>query len=249
MTQTDPADTSSPEGLAPEGKPCPAGDRRSFVAKLVAVVSGGAALLVPLASGLVVFLGPLWRKARSPQVRVALLSQVPEDGIPRFFPVRADRVDAWNRYPQQRVGGVYLLREKGQEPIALTAKCPHAGCFIGYVRGSDVFQCPCHTSTFHLDGARVHGDAEVSPRDMDRLPVELKPVGSVSSSGVSSSGVSSSGVSSSGVSSSGAASSGAVANTDAPSATNSAEASGQDAEIWVEYIEFQTGHKEKIRAV
>lgn len=183
--------------------------RRSFVAKMAAIMTGGTALLVPLMSGLVVFLNPLWRKAKSPKVRVALLSQVPADGVPRYFPVLADRNDAWNRYPQQRIGAVYLLQERGQQergqpPTAFAAKCPHAGCFIGYTPGSEVFQCPCHTSAFHLDGTRVHGDAEVSPRDMDRLPVELKPVGV----GVE-----------------------------------------EDVEIWVEYIEFQTGHKQQIQSV
>jgi menaquinol-cytochrome c reductase iron-sulfur subunit len=188
-------------------------------------------MLVPLTSGLVVFLSPLWRKTKSPQVRVALLSQVPEDGTPHFFPVSADRTDAWNRYPQQRIGGVYLLREKnqdqnksGQKPIALTAKCPHAGCFIGYAPGADAFRCPCHTSTFHLDGARVHGDAEVSPRDMDRLPVELRPVGTELSR--------------------------AVDSNEAIQVASTADLSNvRDAEIWVEYIEFQTGHKQQIRAV
>ncbi len=176
-------------------------NRRGFFAKVVAVVAGGASLLVPLASGLTVFFGPLWRKAKSPRVRVALLSQVPDDGLPRFFPVEADRQDAWNGYPQQRIGGVYLVRDKGeQQPIAFTAKCPHAGCFIGYTAGAEKFQCPCHTSTFHLDGTRIRGDAEVSPRDMDRLPVELTDTAGL-------------------------------------------------AEVWVEYIEYQTGHKEQRQAV
>jgi len=178
---------------------------------------------------LVVFLNPLWRKVRSPQVRVALLSQVPDDGVPRLFPVRADRVDAWNRYPQQRIGAVYLLREKGQTPIAFTAKCPHAGCFIGYVPGSGLFQCPCHTSTFHLDGTRLHGDAEVSPRDMDRLPVELKPFGTASASGANSSET--------------------VSGNASQDVQVTGPATDGDTEIWVEYIEFQTGHKKQIRAV
>jgi len=199
MTENSPSDTPSPSNTA-----APADSRRSFVTKMVAIVTGGIGLLVPLVSGLVVFLSPLWRKTVSPKVRVALLSQVPEDGMPRYFPVRADRNDAWNHYPQQRIGAVYLLREKGQQPIAFAAKCPHAGCFIGYTSGSDMFQCPCHTSAFHLDGTRMNGDAEVSPRDMDRLPVELKPVGRTVS---------------------------------------------DEVEIWVEYIEFQTGHKQQIRAV
>ncbi len=180
----------------------PPKSRRSFFAVFAAIVTGAIATLTPLAAGLVTFLSPLLRKSKSPQVRIALLDQVPDDGMPRYFPVVADREDAWNRYPKQRIGAVYLSRQAGEaSPIAFTAKCPHAGCQIGYTAGNDVFQCPCHTSVFNLDGTRSRGDKEVSPRDMDQLPVELREIK--------------------------LADGGAVT------------------EVWVEYIDFQTGHKEK----
>ena len=181
-------------------------ERRSFLAVALAIVAGGLATLTPLAVGIVAFLSPLFRKRESPQVRVALMEQVPDDGVPRSFPVTANRVDAWNRYPAQRVGAVYLVRKPGEKkPVAFSAKCPHAGCFIGYTPGADQFNCPCHTSSFKLDGSRVHGDAEVSPRDMDQLPVELR---------------------------------------------ETAIADGQmHVEVWVEFIDYQTGHKEQIRTV
>lgn len=167
------ADTAAkqhPETRPPE-------DRRRFIALATTLTAGAVAVLTPLAVGVATFLAPLSRKRRSPQVRVALLSQTPDDGLPRYFPVSVDRQDAWNRYPDQRVGAVYLVRAPGAAaPIAFTAKCPHAGCFIGYTMGDNYFQCPCHTSAFNLDGTRVHGDAEVAPRGMDKLPVELREV-------------------------------------------------------------------------
>jgi len=181
-------------------------DRRTFVTAVVAVVAGAVALLTPLVAGVVSFLSPLFKRADSTKVRITLLSQVPDDGLPRYFPVVTDREDAWNRYPNQRVGAVYLVREPGEEtPLALTAKCPHAGCFIGFAAGDDLFRCPCHTSNFELDGTRSRGDAEVSPRDMDRLPVELRSI---------------------------------------------ADAGDTDeVEVWVEFIDFQTGHNEAIPSV
>ena len=111
--------------------------RRSFLAVAVALVAGGLAAVTPLAVGIAAFLTPLFRRRETPSVRVALLQQVPDDGMPRSFPVVANRVDAWNRYPAQRIGAVYLVREPGAEkPLALSAKCPHAGCFIGYAPGA-----------------------------------------------------------------------------------------------------------------
>lgn len=173
--------------------------RRSFIA----ILTGALATLAPLGAGLVSFFSPLLKKNKSPRVRIGLLSQVPDDGMPRYFPVVANREDAWNKYPQQRIGAVYLVRQQGEEkPTAFTAKCPHAGCFIGYTAGDDQFKCPCHTSSFNLDGSRVRGDDEVSPRDMDTLPVELKEVDL----------------------------------SDGETAT----------EVYVEFIDFQTGHKEQI---
>jgi menaquinol-cytochrome c reductase iron-sulfur subunit len=195
-----PSDTPPPIDInsadQPEG-------RRSFLAASLAILAGAVAVLTPIGVGIASFLTPLFRKGSSSKVRVALLDQVPDDGRPRYFPVVADREDAWTRYPAQRVGAVYLIRQSGEEkPTAFTAKCPHAGCFIGYTPGEDLFKCPCHTSSFKLDGTRARGDAEVSPRDMDVLPVEIKTVKT---------------------------------------------ADGQElAEVWVEFIDYQTGHKERI---
>ncbi len=179
--------------------------RRSFVTVVAALATGAVATLTPLAAGLASFFSPLRRKAAPATVRVALLDQVADDGVPRAFPVLADRVDAWNRYPAQRIGAVYLVRQPGEAaPVAFTAKCPHAGCFIGYTPGEDAFKCPCHTSAFNLDGTRVRGDAEVSPRDMDALKVDVRSV---------------------------------------PAGEGTID------EVWVEFVDFQTGHKERIATV
>jgi menaquinol-cytochrome c reductase iron-sulfur subunit len=218
-------DAKSKENLVPPS-------RRSFVAVAAALITGGIAMLTPLGVGLAAFFSPLKRKAQSSLVRVALLDQVPDDGAPRSFPVLADRVDAWNRYPAQRIGAVYLLRKQGERmPKAFTAKCPHAGCFIGYAPGAEEFRCPCHTSAFNLDGTRVRGDAEVAPRDMDPLKVELRVAGRD------------------------AAPDGRGlrfrrrrrGGRDVDVEANAALApDGDVVEVWVEFVDFQTGHKEQI---
>jgi Rieske Fe-S protein len=211
----------------------PSASRRSFVAAVAAIVTGGLAALAPVGAGLATFFSPLFRRSKPAQVRVALLDQVPDDGLPRFFPVLADRVDAWNRQPAQRIGAVYLVREKGaKEPVAFTAKCPHAGCFIGYTAGEDAFKCPCHTSSFKLDGTRLRGDAEVSPRDMDKLKVELR-----------------------GPADAGESAGGGLRmrrrrrrGRGAPDAPDDDDDNSVDViEVWVEFVDFETGRKEQIR--
>ncbi|MCH2113658.1 MAG: Rieske 2Fe-2S domain-containing protein [Pirellulales bacterium] len=146
-------------------------NRRSFFA----ILAGAIAMLGPIGAGICTFLSPLFRQTQSPAVRVGLLSQVPDDGEPHFFSVVTDWQDAWNRYPRQKIGAVYLIRQPGANaPIAFTAKCPHAGCSIGYSAAEGVFKCPCHTSVFNIDGTRAQGDEEVAPRDMDLLDVSLE---------------------------------------------------------------------------
>jgi Rieske Fe-S protein len=165
-------------------------DRRFFV-KAAAVLVGGLVAVFPFAVGLKVFFDPLRRQRKdSGVIRVAPLSAVPDDEVPRLFSIMAERVDAWNRFPNQAVGAVFLIRKKGQDtPTAFTATCPHLGCLIGFVpaerplrlrlrgqappAGARVgqFQCPCHTSAFALDGLVLEGP---SPRPMDTLPCEVK---------------------------------------------------------------------------
>jgi menaquinol-cytochrome c reductase iron-sulfur subunit len=100
---------------------------------------------------------------------VASLAAIPADGTPIQVPVIADLTDAWNREPNQPIGAVYLRRE-GDQVVCFNAICPHAGCFVGYAADRKVFQCPCHTSSFTLDGERIMPSP--SPRNMDELKVE-----------------------------------------------------------------------------
>jgi menaquinol-cytochrome c reductase iron-sulfur subunit len=151
--------------------------RRNVLAAVAATIIGALVGIVPFAAGLATFLDPLLRRkkvrsegSREP-VRVASLDTIPADGTPVQVPVIADLTDAWNREPNQPVGAVYLRREGGQV-TCFNAICPHAGCFVGYAADRKVFQCPCHTSSFQLDGQRIMPSP--SPRNMDELKVDAE---------------------------------------------------------------------------
>jgi menaquinol-cytochrome c reductase iron-sulfur subunit len=153
--------------------------RRGFLGQVSAVLIGGIVALVPAAAGLFTFADPL--RARSKEgagdepgrlIKVTTLDAVPDDDTPRQFPVIADRQDAWNLYPNEAIGAVYLRRAKGSsDVVAFNATCPHAGCFVAFNRSRGDFQCPCHDSAFNLDGEREHGP---SPRDLDSLETKLE---------------------------------------------------------------------------
>ncbi len=156
----------------------PLQERRSFLAKFFAVVGGGAALLVPAALGMASFLNPLRQKGQAGGLLQVPLDALPEDGTPMKFSVLADRTDAWNRYPNEAIGAVYLRRVEKQggkfAVEALQVVCPHAGCSIMYEPGEKggKFYCPCHGASFDLAGRRLDRISE-SPRDMDSLETEI----------------------------------------------------------------------------
>jgi menaquinol-cytochrome c reductase iron-sulfur subunit len=155
-------------------------ERRGFFVRAAALVIGGIVTLFPFAAGLAVFLDPLRRpSAKAKPIKVADLDVVPDDGRPYSFPVIADLEDAWNRYPEQPIGTVYLIRQPGQtKVVAFNAMCPHARGQIGFVPEEGEFRCPIHGSTFKLDGTRTSEDS-YSPRDMDSLPCDVKKDGGV----------------------------------------------------------------------
>ena len=160
-------------------QPAAADSRRGFLTKALAVICGGLATLVPVAAGVWAFLDPLRRGgATATFIPVTDLAAVPDDGVPRQYPVVTDRVDAWTGFAAEPVGAVYLRREQGSREVqALSATCPHAGCFVEMESTGRSFRCPCHNSCFSLDGGIVNPSP--SPRRMDSLECRVGDTGTV----------------------------------------------------------------------
>jgi menaquinol-cytochrome c reductase iron-sulfur subunit len=159
--------------MQPSDQP-PQPDRRNFLKQAWALLLGGLTTIVPTFAGLQVLFDPLRRKLKDGDfVRVASLNALPEDGTPQRFPVIADREDAWNKFPQVPVGAVYLRRVGANKVEALNASCPHAGCGVEYKTDRRSFLCPCHDSSFHLDGSLANLRSP-SPRALDSLEVQIR---------------------------------------------------------------------------
>lgn len=147
--------------------------RRSFLARLGAIIVGALAGLIPVSAGAAALLDPLRRGSRDTgMVRVTRLSALPVDGSPMKFTVQADRTDAWSTYADTPIGAVYL-RRANDAVVALNVVCPHAGCFVRLMPDEGRFGCPCHNSSFDLDG-EVNDASSPSPRAMDALAVEIR---------------------------------------------------------------------------
>lgn len=157
----------------------PQTDRREFISKAAAVVIGGSIAAVPAVAGLCVFLDPLRRESEAgASVLVANLNSLPENGEPRKFPVLATRVDVWNRTPNVPIGAVYLQRLPDNTVRAHNVVCPHAGCFVDFKPQLGHYHCPCHDSSFALDG-KILDPKSPSPRPLDELPVAIRNGGEV----------------------------------------------------------------------
>ena len=150
-------------------------DRRGFFQRMLSILIGGIITVVPAAAGLMVLLDPLRRRTAGTgaAVRVTSLEALPQDGVPRKFPVIADRTDAWNKFLNVPVGAVYLRRTGDDKVEALNVVCPHAGCFVDFENANGRFHCPCHNSTFTLAG-KIADRSSPAPRGLDSLDVEIR---------------------------------------------------------------------------
>lgn len=155
--------------------------RRSFSQSLLAAAIAACAAAVPLVTGLIAFLNPLRASVKAKLrpggaddkgfFKVSSVANL-EEGVPQSFTILADRKDAWNRYPSEPVGTVFLCKKKEGGVVALNSRCPHAGCDVDYQPSKSGFVCPCHDSLFGVEGGR--SGASPSPRDLDQLEVDTR---------------------------------------------------------------------------
>lgn len=175
MSQTPASDAGPP---APDYLTPPA-PRRNFLAQFAAAVIGGAAGLVPVAVGLATFLNPLRKSVKAklkPEgsdgegyYKVATLDSL--SATPQAFKIIADRKDAWNTFPKDAIGSVFLSLVGPHEVRAFNVTCPHAGCAVDWRATKKAYHCPCHNSSFEADGAR--DPKSPSARDLDSLEVKI----------------------------------------------------------------------------
>lgn len=164
------------------GQPPASPPRRSFLTAFAAIVSGTVVGLTPVAAGVAFLLDPLLRRRETMRgadpegyLPVAKLAELPEDGTPLRFSLIADKLDAWNLFRKQTVGTVYL-RKVADQVLVFNDTCPHLGCKVDYKSADQSFFCPCHASSFSLDGKKQN---EIPPRNLDDLQHRVDDAGQI----------------------------------------------------------------------
>lgn len=167
-------------------------ERRGFLGSAAAITAaalGGLLGVGPLAIGLYATVMDPLRKKTTPLKNaggtgvagakegfyfVAQIGEI-DSHVPRRFTIVADKIDAWNFMKNQPIGSVYM-RMQGEQVECFHTTCPHAGCAVSYERESQSYLCPCHNSSFKVDGSKLEGggSSNPSPRGLDALEVDVQ---------------------------------------------------------------------------
>jgi menaquinol-cytochrome c reductase iron-sulfur subunit len=184
--ETEAAESEASTEATAEGQP-----RRNFMVEFFAAAIGLIVGVVPAITGGLFFLHPLFKgkdeaeastrpdapvKDEDGRLKTTVtLESLPDSGEPLQLKMLDDIVDAWNLFPNQEVGSIWI-RKVGDQVIAFNTICPHLGCAVEHRAAKGEFYCPCHLSSFDLDGNEQNA---IPPRGMDTLDVSVKKDGSV----------------------------------------------------------------------
>jgi len=144
--------------------------RRNFLATLTAALGAvaGALAVIP---GLGFLAGPLKRatiRGAAQPLRVASDHEV-KPGKPVRVTAVGQRDDAWLHLDHVTLGSCWLVRSTEIASVrAFSTVCPHLGCGVDWNEKTGNFDCPCHASSFDLEGRCLSGP---SPRGLDELDV------------------------------------------------------------------------------
>lgn len=152
-----------PQDMSPE-----TASRRGLLKAGVAVLGCGLAA-IPVAPAVGYVLYPLGGK-RVAGAFLPVGERTQFSTTPVRVDLHADRVDAWSRERDVKLGSCWVVEQDGQLKAFSTA-CPHLGCAVDYEPGEGKFKCPCHRSAFSVNG---EVEAGPSPRPLDTLAVEEK---------------------------------------------------------------------------
>jgi Rieske Fe-S protein len=76
---------------------------------------------------------------------------------------------AYIRRHSQRLDGP--VKDEYDHVIAISSRCAHVGCPVGYVGAAKRFVCPCHGGVYDFRGVRASGPP---PRPLDRFYTRIR---------------------------------------------------------------------------
>ncbi|MEO7650609.1 MAG: ubiquinol-cytochrome c reductase iron-sulfur subunit [Bryobacteraceae bacterium] len=92
-----------------------------------------------------------------------------EPNTPLEMVFRHNRTDGWKVFSEKSTAWVVKLADN--KVVALGPQCTHLGCAYHWEDQKKEFLCPCHTSTFSIEGKVLTGPA---PRPLDRYETKIE---------------------------------------------------------------------------
>ena len=157
-------------------------DRRTFLLSFIYGLWAFIGMMLAIPAS-VYLLWPPRPKKEDPWTEAGRLSDLRLD-TPAELVFRRNRVDGWKVSSEKAT--TWAVRVSDSEVIAFGPQCPHLGCAYHWNAPKHEFLCPCHSSTFSIQGEVLTGPA---PRALDRYDLKIEQdkllVGSVRKSGES----------------------------------------------------------------
>lgn len=140
--------------------------RRTFYRVVLSAIGSfiGLGLGAPAAAYLLITRDPKKRKF----IEVAKLTQL-EVGKPQEVTFEHTRVDGWRTF--QEKGIAWVVRTSDKDVVAYSPQCTHLGCAYHWEASKNEFVCPCHGSSFSVDGNVTEGPAS---RPLDRYDTRVE---------------------------------------------------------------------------
>jgi menaquinol-cytochrome c reductase iron-sulfur subunit len=140
--------------------------RRRFYLAVINIVGAviGAALAIP--AFIYLFFPPRQKKGNE-WVDVADVDQL-KVNTPQEILFQRSRVDGWRVVAEKT--STWVVKTGPAQVTAFAPQCTHLGCAYHWDEQNKNFLCPCHTSTFSIDGKVLSGPA---PRPLDKFAVKI----------------------------------------------------------------------------
>lgn len=142
-------------------------DRRYFCVTCIYSLWGLIGLALGLPAAVYLLVPPKPRK-ESEWVEAGDVSQL-EPGVPNELVFRRNRVDGWKITSEKT--SAWVVKVSDADVVAFSPICTHLGCAYHWDERKNNFLCPCHSSTFGLDGRVLSGPAQ---RPLDRFRVRIE---------------------------------------------------------------------------
>ncbi len=141
--------------------------RRTFHLAVVYVLGAIITLAMAIPTALYLLIPPRVR-SRSRWIDAGDISAL-IPGVPIEVSFQESRLDGWRLMTEKRTA--WVVKEANNKIVAFGPQCTHLACAYHWQMDAGKFVCPCHGSSFALDGSVITGPAA---RPLDRYLTRIE---------------------------------------------------------------------------